>query len=68
MVDQIRNPLSIIAGLVEITDCNNANDSKWRILESVKRIEDIVSRLDEGWLESEEIRDFLKNIKTLKGE
>jgi transcriptional regulator with GAF, ATPase, and Fis domain len=58
LVDHIRNPLSIISGTIEL----EIEDENVRevIDEAVKKIEDVVSRLDRGWLESEQIRDFLK--------
>jgi two-component system response regulator len=31
-----------------------------KVLEQVIRIQDVVRRLDQGWLESETIRNFLK--------
>lgn len=57
LVDHIRNPLTAIAGLVE----QKADEElRKKVLEQVKRIQDVVRRLDQGWLESETIRNFLK--------
>ena len=53
--DQIRNPLQVITSLMEYYDgpCSE------RVLEQVALIDSLVSRLDEGWLESEKVRRFL---------
>jgi GAF domain-containing protein len=60
LVDRIRNPLAIIAGTAEL----GIKDEKVKgaIDDAVKKIEDVVSRLDRGWLESEQIRDFLRRL------
>jgi len=54
--DQIRNPLAVIVGLSslapgEITD---------KILHQAKEIDKIVTRLDRGWIESDNVREFIK--------
>jgi two-component system response regulator len=60
LIDGIRNPLAIILGLTELrTD----DDTKAIIMEQIKKIEMILKRLDEGWLDSEEMRDFLKRFE-----
>jgi two-component system, response regulator PdtaR len=53
--DQIRNPLQVITSLMEFYGgpCNE------KVLEQVALIDTLVSRLDEGWLESEKVRRFL---------
>ncbi len=77
LVDQIRNPLAIISGITEMKlDGKNRELRELRevIMDAVKRIEDVVSKLDKGWLESETIRDFLRgelvgeveNIETVR--
>jgi PAS domain S-box-containing protein len=57
LVDHIRNPLAIISGTVEV----KIPDEEVRriIRECVEKIEEVVSRLDRGWLESEDVRKFL---------
>jgi len=65
LVDQIRNPLTIISGITEVKlDGRNGDEDlkelKEIIMEAVKRIEEVLTNLDKGWLESETIRDFLK--------
>jgi PAS domain S-box-containing protein len=53
--DQIRNPLQAIMGFVDL-DCNHYRE---RILEQIRVIDDLVDRLDRGWVESEKVRQFL---------
>ncbi|MHC1626038.1 MAG: PAS domain S-box protein [Methanoculleaceae archaeon] len=54
--DQIRNPLSVIVGLVEL-NCPGAREE---IMEQVERIDGIVSMLDAGWIRSEKTWEFLR--------
>jgi PAS domain S-box-containing protein len=54
--DHIRNPLQVIVGLA----CMEGNPSADRIIEQAYTIQNIVSRLDTGWIESAAIREFLK--------
>ncbi len=58
LVDQIRNPLGVILGTAELS----IRDQKVRnaIVESVEKIDEVLKKLDEGWLESEKIREFLR--------
>jgi two-component system, response regulator PdtaR len=53
--DQIRNPLQIIAALTTLDNGSSAG----KILEQVAVIDDLVTRLDKGWVESEKVRSFL---------
>jgi two-component system, response regulator PdtaR len=53
--DKIRNPLQAIMWYVSL-DCE---ESKSRIVEQVMAIDDLVTRLDHGWIESEKVRRFL---------
>lgn len=53
--DQIRNPLTIIASIVSEMDIPEAGT----IQEQVKKIDDLVTRLDKGWIESNKVRAFL---------
>jgi PAS domain S-box-containing protein len=53
--DQIRNPLQVITSLIEF----ESGPHREKVLEQVAIIDSIVSRLDEGWLESEKVRRFL---------
>jgi two-component system response regulator len=58
LLDQIRNPLAIITGITELMVDNEY--VRETILKSGKKIEELINRLDRGWLESEEIRKFLR--------
>ncbi|MBO8181463.1 MAG: PAS domain S-box protein [Archaeoglobus sp.] len=67
LVDQIRNPLAVIAGIADLK-LENANKEELKevkkiILESVRKIEDVVSKLDRGWFESERVRDSLNEAR-----
>ncbi|AGK62165.1 PAS domain S-box [Archaeoglobus sulfaticallidus PM70-1] len=58
LVDHIRNPLAAIILLAEL----EIKDRKLSelIIQQAERIEDIIKRLDKGWLESEKVREFLR--------
>lgn len=58
LVDHIRNPLAAIQWITEL-EVENKETAK-KIIKQVERIEDVIKRLDEGWLESEKIREFLR--------
>jgi two-component system, response regulator PdtaR len=53
--DQIRNPLQAITGYVSL-DCVKYQE---RIREQIGMIDNLVARLDHGWVESEKVRKFL---------
>jgi PAS domain S-box-containing protein len=53
--DEIRNPLTIIVGLADLGE----EKFKDKILDQSMQINDIITRLDRGWLESAKIRDYL---------
>jgi PAS domain S-box-containing protein len=53
--DQIRNPLQAILGYVSL-DCVLYRQ---HIMEQIGQIDNLVSRLDHGWVESEKVRKFL---------
>ena len=52
--DQIRNPLQAIMGYVNL-DCVLYRE---RIMEQIGLIDNLVDRLDHGWVESEKVRKF----------
>lgn len=54
--DQIRNPLAVITGLVEL----KCPDSAGEIISQVKNIDEIVMMLDAGWVRSEKIWEYLR--------
>lgn len=53
--DQIRNPLAMILTYINMDECIHRN----QIIEAIKRIDDLVTQLDKGWVESEKVRSFL---------
>ncbi|WP_292365802.1 MULTISPECIES: PAS domain S-box protein [unclassified Methanoculleus] len=57
LADHIRLPLQVILGMADLTD-DEATAEKIR--EQVERINVIVKQLDEGWVESRDIREFLR--------
>lgn len=54
--DEIRNPLQVIIGLSSLSP----TDDSEKILEQAFAIDKLVNELDQRWLESEKIRDFLR--------
>ncbi len=57
LADHIRLPLQVILGMADLAD--DAQTSE-KIREQVERINAIVKQLDEGWVESRDIREFLR--------
>jgi len=53
--DKIRNPLQVIMGYASL----DSEESKSKIVEQVMVIDNLVTRLDHGWVESEKVRRFL---------
>ena len=62
--DEIRNPLTIIVALADLGE-KGFNE---KILEQSMQINDIISRLDSGWLESAKIRDYLAKHHGIESE
>ena len=62
LADHIRQPLQVILGMADLIDEEAASE---KIREQVGRINDIVGELDEGWIESREIREFLRRNELL---
>jgi PAS domain S-box-containing protein len=54
--DQLRNPLAVIIGLSDMQDGETAK----QILQQAWQINEIVTKLDKGCLESEKVREFLR--------
>jgi PAS domain S-box-containing protein len=54
--DAIRNPLAVISGILSIDKPIKSKE----ILKQIRIIDDIITELDKGSLESAKIRDFLK--------
>ncbi|NMC77134.1 MAG: PAS domain S-box protein [Candidatus Methanofastidiosa archaeon] len=58
LVDHIRNPLAIISGFAQVEVENEK--TKERIMRQIDRIEDLINQLDQGWMDTEETRRFLR--------
>ncbi len=56
LVDRIRNPLSAIIAQAE----DLGPDASRGILQRTEDIERIIKELDQGWIQSEKVRSFLK--------
>lgn len=54
--DEIRNPLQVISGFTQMDNCEHTD----LILEQIAVIDRLVNLIDQRWLESEKIRDFLR--------
>ncbi|KAF5082958.1 PAS fold protein [anaerobic digester metagenome] len=57
LADHIRLPLQVILGMADLADDEAMSE---KIREQVDRINAIVRQLDEGWVESRDIREFLR--------
>ncbi|MCM2466613.1 PAS domain S-box protein [Methanoculleus oceani] len=55
--DHIRQPLQVILGMTELLEEETAVE---RIQEQVERINSYVRELDRGWIESRQVREFLR--------
>lgn len=58
LVDQIRNPLSVISGFSQLEVKNER--SRNILIRNIDRIEEIITQLDQGWLDTESTRSFLR--------
>ncbi len=54
--DSIRNPLTVIIALAEI----GGTESNKKIIRTAWEIDEIISQLDQGWLISRKVKDFLQ--------
>ena len=54
--DQIRNPMAVIMGLADL----EGGERMEKIISEVKKIDEIITQLDRGVLESESIRAFMR--------
>ncbi len=59
VVDRIRNPIAIIAGIAE-TKIDDGNVVR-EILEQVERIDKLVDDIERCWIKSEELAESLRN-------
>jgi signal transduction histidine kinase len=53
--DEIRNPLQVIMGLILLDE----GQYQQKILEQAEKIDNLVSKLDKGWVETDKVRCFL---------
>ncbi|MBN1431721.1 MAG: PAS domain S-box protein [Methanomicrobiaceae archaeon] len=60
--DSIRNPLAVIVGLADL----HGGDLGDKIKKEAAVIDDYITMLDRGWIESEKVRDFLKRHYGIK--
>ena len=60
--DTIRNPLAVIVGLADL----NEGELSDKIKKEAKEIDEYITMLDRGWIESEKVRDFLKRHYDIK--
>lgn len=58
LVDRIRNPLTVLRFYSE-TDERINNKTRKKMMESIDKIDDLVSNLDHAWIDSEKLRDLL---------
>ncbi len=56
LADNIRNPLQVIVGYSALSD----DEITTEIVEQVYRINEIIKQLDQGWIDSENVRRFLR--------
>lgn len=58
LIDHIRNPLAILSAFVQV----KVDDEKIKdvVIRQVDRIEKLLKELDEGWMDTEDTRKFLK--------
>ncbi|RLI79056.1 hypothetical protein DRP05_05365 [Archaeoglobales archaeon] len=60
LIDHIRNPLATLQAIAETKMDVDVADMT---IEQIKRIVDVIKKLDEGWIESEKIKEFLKKYR-----
>lgn len=53
--DQIRNPLQVLTGLVDLEE----SPQKSRFMEQIETIDQVIHDFDEAWVRSEKVRRFL---------
>ncbi len=60
--DRIRNPLAIILSSCEM--CKNG-DMTGRVQDAINAIDDLIIKIDNGWVESETVRNYLKRYYSM---
>lgn len=61
LIDHIRNPLAILNTFTQVRISDQ--ETKQKLLDQIERIDEIIKQLDEGWMETEDTRKFLKDYK-----
>ena len=59
LTDHIRNPLQVVQGMADLIEDERAE----KIREQVRQIKKILMQLDEGWVESEKVREYLERYR-----
>jgi PAS domain S-box-containing protein len=62
--DHIRNPLAVIVGLSSL----NPGEISEKIIFQAREIDRIITQLDKGWIESENVREFIKRYYKIGAE
>lgn len=60
LADHVRHPLQVIMGVADLLDDEGAAE---KLREQVRRIDTQISHLDQEWVESRAIREFLKRYE-----
>ena len=60
LADHVRHPLQVIMGVADLLDNEEAAE---KLREQVRRINTQISHLDQEWVESRAIREFLKRYE-----
>ena len=61
LIDHIRNPLAILSTFTHVRI--NEPEIKQSLLTQIDRIDEVIKQLDEGWMNTEDTRKFLKDYK-----
>ena len=61
LIDHIRNPLAILSTFTHVRI--NEPEIKQNLLVQIEKIDDVIKQLDEGWMNTEDTRKFLKDYK-----
>ncbi|MDY1591252.1 MAG: PAS domain S-box protein [Methanofastidiosum sp.] len=61
LIDHIRNPLAILSTFVHVKI--SEPEIKQNLLTQIDRIDEVIKQLDEGWMNTEDTRKFLKDYK-----
>jgi len=58
LVDHIRNPLAIMSGFIQVEV--EKEETKERLMRQIERIEELIKQLEQGWIDTEDTRRFLR--------